>query len=50
MIKQLPDLWGDPFFKDNVIRLNSRNIEQYEILKAGGGFIDGVLIISSTSL
>lgn len=34
----IPDLWGDPFFKDNVLRLNKQNIKKFETLKAGGGF------------
>ena len=35
---RISDLWGDPFFKDNVIRLNNQNIKKYKKLKAVGGF------------
>ncbi len=35
---KIAELWGDPFFKDNIIRFNDRTIEKYKKLKAGGGF------------
>ncbi len=35
---KIPDLRGDPFFKDNVLRLNNQNIKKFETLRAGGRF------------
>ncbi len=35
---KISELWGDPFCKDNLIKLNFENFEKYQNLKAGGGF------------